>query len=401
MDSMYVNSDKRYSIFLYMGFGLLLTSFVFLALFHFKQIIQSNDILNETITNNDTQLRAAMNMRVAVRERAILLWHMSSQKDQFKRDDLYMQFHAFGSHFGHARLEYLSTSQTDKERNLFFELDKETNKRAPGLRVFADKLLSESDDQNTYLVQLNKTLTEQTVVSGILDVMIHLQQTQNEAAHKQTAATTTKALSDLVIWMLIFIFAVILFARTIVQAANRLSKKLSKTNRKLSQLARNDHLTGLPNRLFLAEHLEFILSHANRHEKKGALLYIDLDDFKPINDTYGHSIGDKYLQAISIAIKELLRDSDVLVRLGGDEFVVVLYEISSEDDAIEVANKLLKTLSAQYILDDITVSASASIGICCFPKAEMTVDNLISAADAAMYNAKQSGKNKYFIEQNP
>ena len=399
MDSMYVNSDKRYSIFLYMGFGLLLTSFVFLALFHFKQIIQSNEILNETITNNDTQLRAAMNMRVAVRERAILLWHMSSQEDQFKRDDLYMQFHAFGSHFGHARLEYLSTNQTDKERNLFFELDKETNKRAPGLRVFADQLVGESNDQNTYLAQLNKTLTEQTVVSGILDVMIHLQQTQNEEAHKQTAATTTKALSDLVIWMLIFIFAVILFARTIVQAANRLSKKLSKTNRKLSQLARNDHLTGLPNRLFLAEHLEFILSHANRHEKKGALLYIDLDDFKPINDTYGHSIGDKYLQAISIAIKELLRDSDVLVRLGGDEFVVVLYETSSEDDAIEVANKLLKTLSAEYILDDITVSASASIGICCFPKAEMTVDNLISEADAAMYNAKQSGKNKYFFQR--
>jgi diguanylate cyclase (GGDEF)-like protein len=338
-------------------------------------------------------------MRVAVRERAILLWHMSSQEDQFERDDLYMQFHAFGSHFGHARLEYLATNQTDKERNLFFELDKETNKRAPGLRVFADKLVSESNDQKTYLEQLNKTLTEQTIVSGILDVMIHLQQTQNEEAHKQTAATTTKALSDLVIWMLIFIFAVILFARTIVQAANRLSKKLSKTNRKLSQLARNDHLTGLPNRLFLAEHLEFILSHANRHKKKGALLYIDLDDFKPINDTYGHSVGDKYLQAISIAIKKLLRDSDVLVRLGGDEFVVVLYEISAEKDAIEVANKLLKILSAEYILDDITVSASASIGIYCFPKAEMTVDNLISAADAAMYNAKQSGKNKYFIQR--
>jgi diguanylate cyclase (GGDEF)-like protein len=156
-------------------------------------------------------------------------------------------------------------------------------------------------------------------------------------------------------------------------------------------------MTGQPNRLFLAENIEFIHSHANRHEKKGALLYIDLDDFKPINDTYGHSEGDKYLQAISIAIKKLLRDSDVLVRLGGDEFVVVLYEISAEDDAIEVANKLLKTLSAEYILDDITVSASASIGIYCFPKAEMTVDNLISAADAAMYNAKQSGKNKYFI----
>jgi len=399
VDSMSMNSNKRHSIFLYMGFGLLLTSFVFLALFHFKQIIQSDEILHETIINNDIQLRAAMNMRVAIRERAILLWHMSSQEDQFKRDDLYMQFHAFGSHFGHARLEYMSTNQTDNERKLFFELDKETNKRAPELRVFADKLASESNDQITYLASLNKILTDQAIVSGILDAIIHLQQTQNKEAHKQTATATTKTLSDLVIWMLIFIFAVILFARTIVQAANRLSKKLSKTNRKLSQLARNDHLTGLPNRLFLAEHLAFILSHATRHKKKGALLYIDLDDFKPINDTYGHSIGDKYLQAISIAIKKLLRDSDVLVRLGGDEFVVVLYEISSEDDAIEVANKLLKTLSAKYILDDITVSASASIGICCFPKAEMTVDNLISAADAAMYNAKQSGKNKYFFQR--
>jgi len=393
---MSINADKRYSVFLYAGFGLLLVVFIFLAVFYFKQIITANEELRDVTANNDVQLRAAMNMRVAVRERAILLWHMSFQEDIFERDELFLKFDILGSRFGRARTEYLTIPQSAAERDLFSELDKETSSRAPALREFA-RLLMDDEEEKTYFNHLNQALTDQVVVSDILDKIIHLQQTQNEDAREQTAEITSEIIYQLIIWMLIFIVAVIMFARVVVKVANKQSRRLSIVNDELNDLARHDHLTNLPNRLFLLEHLEMTLSHAKRHGKNGALLYIDLDNFKPINDNYGHDVGDAYLQAISHASKKLLRGSDVLVRLGGDEFVVVFYEVLAEEDAIAVAEKLLRTLSSDYTIDDITVSASASIGICFFPEEDMTVDSLLGAADSVMYKAKQAGKNNYVV----
>lgn len=393
-----IQDGKRYRIFLYSGFGLLLALFVSIAVFHFEQVLKSNDKLNEAIENNDVQLRAAMNMRVAVRERAILLWHMTFQKDIFERDELYQQFNLYGARFGHARESYLSTKQSERELELFERLQVETNKRAPQLRIYAD-LLMKGSDEKTYFSQLDTALTEQVKISDVLDQLIRLQQEQNERAHLETAGEIADTLSDLIIWIIIIILAVTLFARIVTQVAEKQSQELAWVNEELIQLARHDHLTSLPNRLFLSEHLPLTLSHSLRHGKRGALLYIDLDDFKPINDRYGHNAGDIYLQSISLAIKDLLRDSDVLVRLGGDEFVVVLYEIAAEHDAIVVAEKLLKALSEDYRLEGNIVSASASIGICFFPEESMTVDSLLTAADTAMYKAKEAGKNQYFIHR--
>ena len=391
-----IKLDNRYSLFLYSGFGLLLIVFVSLAAFHFKQIVTANETLREVTAINDIQLQSAMNMRVAVRERALLLWQMSFQKDVFERDDLYVKFNVFGSRFGHARHAYMNTPQTQSERNLFASLTKETNSRAPALRDFAGMLM-EGAEKESYSVHLNKALTDQVVVSDILDTIIRLQQTQNRDAREEIAKITAGVILQLTVWMLVFIVAVIMFARVVVRVANVQAKRLSRVNAELNLLARHDHLTKLPNRLFLSEHLEITLSHAKRHNKVGALLYIDLDDFKPINDTHGHNVGDAYLKAVSLAIKDLLRDSDVLVRLGGDEFVVVLYEIPSDDDAYVVAKKLLNVLSSEFSLEGITVRASASVGIRFFPEENMSVNTLLSSADSAMYDAKQTGKNKFTV----
>lgn len=392
-----LNLDRYYSLFLYFGFGLLLVLFVSLAVFHFKQIVTANETLREATANNDIQLRSAMNMRVAVRERALLLWQMSVQEDIFVRDDLYVKFDVFGSRFGAARNEYIKTQQTQSERNLFASLNHETDSRAPELREFANMLMRGGAGNEAYSTHLNKALRDQVVVSDILDTIIRLQQTQNEDARKRVEKITAGIILQLTVWMLVFIFAVIMFARVVVRVSGVQASRLSRVNDELNLLVRHDHLTKLPNRLFLSEHLDLTLSHARRNKTVGALLYIDLDDFKPINDTYGHKTGDAYLKVVSHSIKELLRDSDVLVRLGGDEFVVVLYEISSDDDAYVVTEKLLKVLSSKYILDGIEVSASASIGIRFFPEENMSVDSLLSSADSAMYDAKQTGKNKFTV----
>ena len=126
-------------------------------------------------------------------------------------------------------------------------------------------------------------------------------------------------------------------------------------------------------------------------------LNVDLDGFKPINDTYGHEAGDEFLKKIGNRMKRVLRESDVLARLGGDEFVIVLLDIPDYSQALTVADKLLLILSDKYIINGNEITASASIGVCFFPEKQMNVEKLISSADSAMYKAKELGKNRYYV----
>lgn len=341
-------------------------------------------------------MSAAMAMRVSVRERAILLWQMTLYEDAFDRDELFEKFYEYGSRYHEFRQKYLNSQLTEKENNLVTNLDKETSSRAPLLREFANNLMVD-EKQDLYIDNLNQVLTDQIVVANILDEIIHLQQNQNEIARKNASTLIKDILFQLMIWTIVIFVSGVLFARKVVQSSNIKNKLLEKANDDLERLARYDHLTGLPNRLFLLEHLEISLPLAVRNENKGALFFIDLDGFKPINDTFGHEAGDDFLKKVSSSMKEVLRESDVLARLGGDEFVVVLFDISDYSQALTVAEKLLLKLSDNYIIKGDLISASASIGICFFPDKRMNVDKLISCADHAMYKAKELGKNRYFV----
>jgi diguanylate cyclase (GGDEF)-like protein len=400
---MSLRADTRYTIFLYTGFGLLLVASVYLSIYSFQQIIQANRTLNYDTNNNNIQLQAAMTMRGAIRERAILLWQMTLQEDIFERDELYQKFSTYGTQYLQARQDYLSTTFTEQEKSLISLLDHETVRRAPALRQFADLLMQEPD-KKPYAKYLDRTISDQVIVSSILDRIISSQHAKNEAAHKKATESTALIFPKLVAWIIIIIVASIIFARFIVNASsnqikllNKTKNQLDKLNKELKQLVRRDHLTGLPNRRYFLEHLERSLSLAKRHSQTGALLYIDLDGFKLINDSYGHNTGDVFLKIIALEMDKQLRDSDVLARLGGDEFVVMLSLAQPENVAIRVAESLLKILSEEYTIDGITISASASIGICFFPGDNRNVEKLLGCADDAMYKAKQSGKNTYFI----
>ena len=400
---MSLRADIRYTIFLYTGFGFLLVASVYLSIYSFQQIVQANKTLNHDTNNNNIQLHAAMTMRVAIRERAILLWRMTLQEDIFERDELYQQFDTFGAQYLQARQDYLSATLTEQEKPLISSLDQETASRAPALRQFADLLMQDSD-KKPYAKHLDQVISEQVIVTRILDKIIGFQHSKNEEAHKKAAESTAIIFPKLAAWIIIIIVAGIIFARIVVTASNNQIKllnaaknQLHKLNKELKQLARCDHLTGLPNRLYFLEHLEQSLSLAKRNSQTGALLYIDLDDFKPINDRYGHSTGDTFLKTVALEMDKQLRDSDVLARLGGDEFVVMLPQVQSENVAINVAENLLKILSENYTVDGITISASASIGICFFPGDNRNIESLLRCADDAMYKAKQAGKNSYFI----
>ncbi|HQW39318.1 MAG TPA: EAL domain-containing protein, partial [Usitatibacteraceae bacterium] len=160
-------------------------------------------------------------------------------------------------------------------------------------------------------------------------------------------------------------------------------------------LAHHDTLTGLPNRVLLMDRLEFILASARRREARVGVLFIDLDNFKTVNDSLGHAAGDSLLRQVASRIEGALRSVDVVSRLGGDEFLVVLPDLESEQAPVAVAEKLLSVVSEPVTLEGQVLSVSPSIGIAVFPRDGTTADTLIRNADAAMYLAKDRGRSNF------
>lgn len=169
---------------------------------------------------------------------------------------------------------------------------------------------------------------------------------------------------------------------------------------KIRYLAHHDTLTSLPNRFTLVDRLEQAISSAQRNKEKVAVMFIDLDRFKSINDTLGHNIGDQLLIQVAQRLQSCVRNSDIVARLGGDEFVVALVEIEGVERVFHVADNILRTLGQTYFVEEYALYSSPSIGIAFFPEDGETVEEVMKNADVAMYHAKSKGRNNYqFFEQ--
>jgi diguanylate cyclase (GGDEF)-like protein/PAS domain S-box-containing protein len=164
---------------------------------------------------------------------------------------------------------------------------------------------------------------------------------------------------------------------------------------KLSDMATHDPLTGLPNRLLLSDRLSVGLAQAQRRDTRLAVMMLDLDRFKTVNDTFGHGVGDELLRAAGERLISLIRKSDTVARIGGDEFVVLLLQIDKMGDAIRVAQKILGTFRKPFVLDAYQIRISTSIGIAIYPEDGKDVETLFKNADTAMYWAKEQGRDNY------
>lgn len=160
----------------------------------------------------------------------------------------------------------------------------------------------------------------------------------------------------------------------------------------LKHLAEHDLLTKLPNRVLLQEKFLFALASAKRHEQKLGLLYLDLNDFKPINDNYGHIIGDIILQEIATRIASCVRETDMAARIGGDEFVILLIDISDQNTCQIMSNKLKKLIAQPVLIENTSHQVKASIGIAIYPEHGDNFDKLLHYSDLAMYQDKDKMK---------
>jgi diguanylate cyclase (GGDEF)-like protein len=172
------------------------------------------------------------------------------------------------------------------------------------------------------------------------------------------------------------------------------TEALQRKSAELQYIANHDSLTNLPNRMLFLDRLKQLIKHSKRQEQSLAVLFLDLDRFKEINDTYGHEMGDKLLQAITKNLKDCVREEDTIARLGGDEFTIILQNISSKD-TLKIADTILEKMQKPLYIKDIQLFVTFSVGISRYPEDGDSADLLVRNADTAMYHAKDKGKNNY------
>ncbi|WLQ16673.1 diguanylate cyclase [Hahella aquimaris] len=166
---------------------------------------------------------------------------------------------------------------------------------------------------------------------------------------------------------------------------------------KLRHLAQYDSLTSLPNRALFYDRLNQAFARSHRNNALFALMYLDIDHFKAINDTHGHGIGDKLLSAFSHRIQLIIRESDTLARLGGDEFIIIAESIGDQSDAEHIAQKILWAMKKEFQLNEVNIQVGTSIGVALLPTHAITADGLVKMADKALYSAKKAGRNTYRV----
>lgn len=181
------------------------------------------------------------------------------------------------------------------------------------------------------------------------------------------------------------------------QKVQERTAELSNANQHLRFLATHDNLTGLPNRVLFFDRLEQAIKKSRRQKRRFALFFIDLDDFKRINDSFGHTVGDQVLQTVAGVLDHAVRDSDTVARLAGDEFIIILDDVRDISDIEAIARKIIEAVSQPIDVPHETVIMTVSIGISLFPEHGEDAENLLRKADAAMYRVKNGAQNGYHL----
>jgi diguanylate cyclase (GGDEF)-like protein len=177
----------------------------------------------------------------------------------------------------------------------------------------------------------------------------------------------------------------------------RLNRRLRQSLDQVSHLSQHDVLTGLPNRVLFTDRLQRAILKAKRDKTLLALLFLDVDHFKAINDGYGHQEGDEVLKGFANRMIACIRDSDSLGRIGGDEFVILLEDLPNSSGALGVAKKIQASVAVPISANAVMISTTVSIGISIFPEDAQTEEGLFKCADLAMYEAKQAGRNQIYL----
>jgi diguanylate cyclase (GGDEF)-like protein len=369
------------------GFVIVLVLMASLTAAGLKYVADANQRLKQIVENNNIKTTLATEMQTALRERALSMYALVILTDSFDKDDEYQRFNTYGSRYTEARERLERLPLTENERHILATIRALTRAAQPEVQGAVEMAMKH--DTNTLFETVRhqirqNAMPKQRQIADQVNLLIKLQEDQTAAAVQNAKASYSQA-RDL---MLILGLATLVVGMGI---AAYVSRRVSRQAEQLATQALYDALTHLPNRALLHDRLAQEIAYSTRANTGFAVVLMDLDRFKDVNDTLGHEAGDELLREVGRRLKQATRTEDTVARLGGDEYVIILHEV--ENVAVPtVAKKLLAALNVPFSLSGQSIDISGSLGISLFPEHAADASTLIRQADIAMYVAKRAGK---------
>ena len=369
------------------GFVLMLVLMASLTAAGLKYVVDANYRLRQIVENNNVKTTLATEMQTALRERALSMYALTILTDPFDKDDEYQRFNAYGARYTLARQHLERLPLTENERQILATIRELTRVAQPEGQIAVEMAINH--DTNTQFETVRhqirqNAMPKQRQIAEQVNRLIGLQETQTAAAVQNAQAAYRQARN----LMLLLGLATLSVGMGITAFVSR------RVNRQAEQLATQvlyDPLTHLPNRALLHDRLAQEIAYSTGANTGFAVVLMDLDRFKDVNDTLGHESGDELLCEVGRRLKQAARMEDTVARLGGDEYVIILHDVGKAA-VPTVAKKLLAALSAPFSLSGQSVDISGSLGIALFPEHAEDASTLIRQADIAMYVAKRAGK---------
>lgn len=323
------------------------------------------------------------------RERTLIMLTLSKVDDPFERDDLLTRFNAKAAEYVVARQTLQDMPLNAREYKLIARQQQLIQVAQP-IQTEVIDLINAQLNQEAERVTLTRAIpTQNQVLAVLFQLDAETQQVALAASRKAYEAQRVARF-----WMYLLCGAALVVGVIVAAVVLRHTTRISHER---EHLAIHDALTSLPNRRLLLEHLEQALAHARRHKTMIGILFIDLDNFKRVNDTLGHAVGDQLICRVAQRLRSAVRSNDLVARLGGDEFVVVMSDVQATSQIFHVVDKILAVMVAPYQIAERELFNSCSIGISAYPTDGASSSDLLKNADTAMYYAKSSGKNRYHL----
>lgn len=388
---------KRMFILLSGGaFLVLLLLIAALAVNGIYQLDRLQKQLDAVVELQNRKIETVTTMQVNVFARGDRLLRMAIERDPFSRDQLYLEFNRAGYLMGSARQHLMQLGLTPEEKELFDEQGRLIRKIEPMQERVTD-FLARSEVENAWSVLVAEGIPMQEQLNAMLaGLREKMQQTSNLAMWN----TRQEIQHNLYFTLLFGISATALgialawfTLRRLIANAREIEwrvEALQASRMRFEMEATHDAMTGLANRKLFYDRLRQALLNAKRHNSKVGVLFIDLDNFKEVNDIYGHHVGDALLSKVAEWLVASVRESDTVARAGGDEFLVLLGDPHGREDCQAAVDKIEAAMKRKLNLHGIELSVSASIGQAIYPDDGSTEDDLIRAADASMYRIKNS-----------
>ena len=419
------NKIRRY---LSISFIIIIILITLSTIISFKYLSSVQNHIINIIGTQNKQIDLMHKLRSISRERIIILQALTNATDSFKKDAYIQHFHSLGGLFLEIRQELLKTQLNEDEKKLL-KIQREIARNVVSSQYNVIELVENNDNGKALNLLLNETVPMQNQNISYIDQFIVYQNHENqfiksESEKKLKTSYYIVATLTVLSILLIIIVAVIVTRHTsriinllatlaekhkntalqlclthdsLEQEVKEKNQELQKANEHLKHIAGHDTLTELPNRRLFSELLKQELNRAKRNQYMLALLYMDLDGFKLINDQYGHDIGDEVLINVTKRLQTSLRKEDLIARLGDNEFAICYSNIKNIDNVKALCKVLLDKTGQPINIQGKICHVGLSIGVSVFPEHGDNAQTLLKIADAAMYQVKKRGKNSFQI----